>query len=276
MWEPSFSFWSWLMAGVVFVLGACLGSFLNVVLYRHKKGESWVVGRSHCENCQKKIAWYDNIPIFSWLWLRGRCRYCHKSISLIHPVMEFLMGVLFVWWLLIGVWFFRLTQEPLNFIQPLYWLGVGVMLVMIVIIDFHEKIIPNTINLFLLIWTLLYRGVLVGLGAQRSEDFLAAVGWAVVFGFIFWLVHLIAAWVYQQDAFGLGDVKFIAVMGLMIGWPRIVVALIGAFGIGSIVGIVLMVLGKGSRKMQLALGPFLVLGTVIALVWGWPIWQWLT
>ena len=268
------SFWSWLMAGVVFLAGASLGSFLNVVLYRHKKGENWVLDRSHCENCGYKIAWYDNIPLLSWVILRGKCRACQEKISLIHPVMELLMGMLFVWWLMIGVWFFQLTREPLNFIQPLYWLGVGVMLVTIVVVDFREKIIPNTVNLFLLFWTLGYRLLLSCLGAQRWEDFGVAVICAVVFGSLFWLVHVLAEWIYGQDAFGMGDVKFIVIMGLLLGWPRILVALMVAFGVGSVVGIGLILAGKGGRKMQLALGPFLVVGTVVALIYGFNIWQW--
>ena len=150
------------------------------------------------------------------------------------------------------------------------------MLTMVVVVDFREKIIPNTINLFLLVWTLAYRLILATAGAQRWEDFGVAIGCAVGFGGLFWLVHIIAGWAYGQDAFGMGDVKFIFVMGLILGWPRILVAIVLAFGLGAIVGVVLIALNKGNRKMQLPFGPFLVAGLVGALVWGQYLWQILT
>lgn len=127
--------WFLLTTIVLFVLGACVGSFLNVIIYRTISGESWVIGRSHCDFCKKKIAWFDNVPLLSYALLRGKSRCCHKPLSISHPVVETLTGVLFVWWYWFGSFFFRLTQQPLETLQPLFWLCVALLLLVVFVSD---------------------------------------------------------------------------------------------------------------------------------------------
>src|SRR5262249_53647315 len=109
------------MSAFLFIFGTMIGSFLNVVIYRTLNEESWVKGRSKCESCGKQIKWYDNVPLISYFVLGGKCRACKAPISISHPVIEFLTGTLFVWWYWGGSLFFRLTQQPLGVIQPLFW-----------------------------------------------------------------------------------------------------------------------------------------------------------
>lgn len=110
----------WLTSMLVFCVGAAVGSFLNVLIYRTIRGRDWVKGRSRCEHCRKHIPWYENIPLLSYLILRGRCSGCKKPIDIIHPAIELLTGVLFVWWYMAGYLFFTLTSAPLQIIQPVF------------------------------------------------------------------------------------------------------------------------------------------------------------
>jgi leader peptidase (prepilin peptidase)/N-methyltransferase len=139
-----------LISCFLFALGAVIGSFLNVVISRSMSGESWVKGRSHCDECGKQIVWWDNMPLLSFILLRGKCRWCKKSISLSHPVIEFLTGSLFVWWYWGGFFFFRLTQQPFHYVQPLFWLVVALILLVIffadLIVDLISSICPSLIQ----------------------------------------------------------------------------------------------------------------------------------
>src|SRR5260221_77051 len=128
---------------VLFLFGAVIGSFLNVVIYRTMAGEPWTRGRSHCETCGKMVHWFDNIPLISYFILRGKCRACRAPIAITHPVIEFLTGSLFIWWYWGGTFFFRLTQQPFHYVQPLFWLLVGILLVIIFFADALYFIIPD-------------------------------------------------------------------------------------------------------------------------------------
>lgn len=249
----------------LFAIGAAVGSFLNVVIYRTMTEESWVKGRSKCEDCGYQLRWFDNIPLVSFLWLRGRCRKCRKSIALIHPVVEFLTGALFVWWYWGGtLLFFRLTEQPFQLIQPAFWLGVGVLLLMIVVADLSYLIIPDLAVGLLLVTTLTYRVVLTWAGVMQMSDLvwslLAAVGAAVFFGGL-WVVT-------KGRGMGLGDVKLVGPLALLMGWPNSLVGFFLAFISGAVVGVCLLLLGKKRFGQVVPFGPFLVLGTVLALVWG--------
>lgn len=257
----------------LFVIGAAIGSFLNVVVYRTMTEESWVTGRSKCEDCGYQLSWFDNVPIVSFLWLHGRCRKCRRPIGLIHPVVEFLCGALFVWWYWGGtLLFFRLTQQPFQLVQPAFWLGVGVLLLMVVVADLVYLVIPDIAVGLLLLTTLVYRVALTWAGVMQMHDLLWAVVGAVV------TVTFFAAlwWLTKGKGMGLGDVKLAAPLALLLGWPNIIVGMFLAFISGALVGVGLLLLGKKKFGQVVPFGPFLVLGTGLALIWGDALFHWYT
>jgi len=271
MWWIYTAFSAWL-----FLVGAIFGSFLNVVMYRSlaaqpkRQGEKWHKGRSRCDSCHKIIAWYDNLPLFSFLILGGRCRHCQIPIGLNHPVIELLAGCLFVWWYWAGVFVFRLSSGPFSIIQPLFWLVVGVLLLYIFLTDLVYYIIPNMALVVLMIVTLGYRLALVTTGFMRWEDFglaiLSMVGSVVFLGSL-WLIT-------KGRGLGFGDVKFMIPLGLLLGWPGTLVMLFLAFAIGSVVGVGLLLSKRCTFGQAVPFGPFLVIGTCLSLVWGPELFGW--
>ena len=259
-----------LTTALLFILGACVGSFLNVLIYRTISGESWMTGRSHCDFCNRKIAWYDNIPLLSFLLIRGKSRCCNKTLSLSHPVVEFMTGTLCVWWLWFGSFFFRLTQQPLETLQPLFWLLVGILLLVILVSDLLYMVIPDIAVIALTVISLVYRVVLVMTGAMQVEDFVK-IWFAVALG----LLIVGGLWfITQGRGMGFGDVKFMVPMGLLLGWPTMLVGIFAAFIVGGCVAALLLLTGKKERKAAVPFGPFLIVGTILALVWGDYLWSW--
>lgn len=254
----------------LFIFGAAIGSFLNVIIYRSTIGESWVAGRSKCEKCKKLIAWYDNIPLLSYFVLGGKCRSCKTPLSLSHPVIEGLTGALFIWWYLAGFFFFKLTQQPFVFLQPLFWLMVGIILLAIVIIDLREMIIPDTAVALLFVLVILYRLSLTSSGVMEVGDLylslLSMLG-AGVFFFLIWFVT-------KGKGMGFGDVKLAFPLGLLLGWPQVLVWIFASFLIGAVVGIALLLFHKAKMKTAVPFGPFLVAGTLVSLIWGDQLFHW--
>lgn len=254
----------------LFVFGLVIGSFLNVVIYRTIHDESPMEGRSRCEGCGKKISWYDNIPLISFILLKGRCRHCKMEISWQHPVVEFMTGVMFVWWYLIGMTFFRLTQTPLSVIQPLFWLVVGVLLLIIFVTDIKYFIIPDYAVFGLIALALAYRLFLAGTGAMQWFDFFLALGTGVGT-----MIFLGSLWFFTRGkGMGFGDVKYGLAMGMLLGWPRSLVGVFTAFLAGAVIGLGLLFGGKVSWRGRVPFGPFLIVGTVVALMWGNWLWSW--
>ncbi|MFC1653229.1 prepilin peptidase [Patescibacteria group bacterium] len=200
---------------IVFLFGLSIGSFLNVVIYRTLNDESPLEGRSRCTSCKKTIAWYDNIPLLSYVALRGKCRKCKKPISLQYPVVEGMTGVLFVWWYLVGSAFFQLTQQPFNFIQPAYWLIVGVLLLIVLVTDYMTFLIPDYTVILLSIFALIYRTILVNTGVMQSGDL-----WlAVVSGLGLSAFFSLLIFATKGRGMGWGDVKLAFALGVLLGWP---------------------------------------------------------
>lgn len=259
-----------LVPAFLFIFGAAIGSFLNVILYRSSIGESWILGRSHCEKCNAVIAWYDNIPLLSYFILDGKCRHCKAALSLSHPVIEGLTGILFIWWYFAGFFFFKLTQAPFIFLQPLFWLIVGIILLMIVIIDLREMIIPDTAVLLLFVLVILYRISLTASGVMKVEDLYSSLLSMIGSGLFFFSI-----WFFTKGkGMGFGDVKLAFPLGLLLGWPQVIVWIFSSFLIGAVVGIYLLVSQKVKMKQAVPFGPFLVAGTFISLIWGDELFNW--
>lgn len=261
---------SFLIAVFLFILGLAVGSFLNVLIYRTVKGESWLMGRSYCDHCQKKIVWYDNIPLFSYLWLRGKSRCCGRKIPLSYPLVEVMTGSLFVWWYAAGSLFFKLTQAPFQTLQPLFWLAVGTLLLVIFFSDLLHMIIPDLVVGALLLLTIFYRLYLVVSGIMQWQDF-----WLMLGGMVLGLAVIGGLWlVTKGKGMGFGDVKFVVPMAWLLGWPKIMVGLFLAFFIGGVIALVLLILGQKKLEQKIAFGPFLVMATVLSLLWGDAIFSW--
>ena len=230
------------------VLGAIMGSFLNVVVYRLPRHESLVTPASHCPRCGTPVKPYDNIPVLSWLLLRGHCRSCGESISVRYPLVELMTGVLCIGAVLAG----DTTADVV--------LGITLILLVvpIALIDLEHRIIPNRLTLLGAVLALA-----IGTALDPSGEIARLIAAAAAGGFL-----LIAALVYP-GGMGMGDVKLAAMMGLFLG-SAVAPALFIALITGTAVGIVIIA-RKGAaagRKTAVPFGPFLALGAVVAVYAG--------
>lgn len=234
---------------LLFILGLCFGSFITALTYRQPKEISIAQGRSFCPRCKHQIAWYDNIPLFSYLFLGGKCRNCKKKISLRYPLIEVASGIGFV---LIFVSTHNLVQIILN-------LAVFSILLSIFVTDVEHQIIPDDFVFFGILVVLLQ--LILNTSYQiLYTNFLAAFLAASVL----MLIHLLT----KGRGMGLGDVKFAVFGGLIIGLKLLPVWLFLSFLTGGMVGIIL-ILGKRARlKDKIAFGPFLIIGIALAIFFG--------
>lgn len=228
--------------------GLIFGSFLTVVAHRVPRGESVVGGRSHCPHCGAQIAAYDNVPVFSWLLLRGRSRCCGERISARYPLTELTLGVL--WVATVAV----LWEDPTEVVLGLVFVAT---LVAVTVTDLERRVIPNKI----LLAAALVGLVVVAVGDPSSLPERAVA--AIAAGGTLFLVALA-----YPKGMGLGDVKLTALMGLYLGRnvaPAVLVALLA----GSIVGLAMIAReGAGARKRAIPFGPFLAFGGVVGLLAG--------
>ena len=228
-------------------LGLIIGSFLNVVAYRLPRGESIVKPRSRCTSCGTEVRALDNIPLISWLVLRGRCRHCSAQISARYPAVELATGVVFA---LVAL---ARGLRP----ELLIDLPFAAMLIAVADIDLEHRIVPNRILAPMAVWA-------VGASAVVRTGKLPEL---VIAGAAAFTLLLVAALAYP-GGMGMGDVKLAGVMGLCLGVP-VAPALLIAFLTGSIVGVAIMLRhGVGARKKAVPFGPFLALGGLVALVAG--------
>ena len=229
------------------MFGAVVGSFLNVVIHRLPRGESLVHPRSRCPSCGTQIAGYDNIPILSWLVLRGRCRHCQAPISPRYPAVELLTAVAFAAVVLVGGLDDDLVLE-LPFVAALIALAG---------IDYDHKLLPNRIVYPLAVW-----GLVATVLVDRDDLVEHLVAGAGAFLFLF-----LAVLAYPRGM-GMGDVKLAGAMGLYLG-VSVIPALLIAFLSGSIVGIVILAReGAAARKKAVPFGIFLALGGIVAVLVG--------
>ena len=242
----------------IFIFGLCIGSFLNVCIYRLPASKSIVHPRSMCSNCGTLIAAYDNIPVLSYLWLKGRCRHCQIKISIRYPLVE-LLGGLFA---LATFLKFGLTLEAL-----IYYLFCAA-LVVVTFIDIDHRIIPNVITLpgipicfvaSFALPTITYKeallGILIGGGSL-----------------------LLVAWVYslltKKEGMGGGDIKLLAMMGAIVGWQGVLFTIFLASLVGTIAGLAAMLQSRKGMKLAVPFGPFLSIGSITYIFLGTPLIAW--
>ena len=235
----------------IFIFGIVIGSFLNVCIYRIPKKEDIVKINSHCMSCNYNLKWYDLVPLFSYIFLGGRCRKCKTKLSIQYPLIEGLNGILYVLVVVVN----GFTIESL-----LYCLMFSA-LVTLSVIDFRTYEIPFGINLFILALGL----IRVAMDYKNFLNYL--IGFISVSGFLY-LLYLLT----KGRGIGGGDIKLMAVSGLMLGWKCNILAL--AFGciIGSVIHLIRMKVSKEDHV--LALGPYLSIGIMIAALWGESLLKW--
>jgi len=240
------------------IFGAMVGSFLNVCIYRLPKEESIIWPRSHCPTCKKTIKFYDNIPLISYLLLRGRCRYCKGPISLQYPLVEGITA-------LSSLFLFMKFGTTLSY---LFYFAFVAALIVITVIDLYHQIIPDGISL-----PGIGVGLLTSLVLPQITFFNSLTGVLLGGGSLF-LVATLYEWIFKREGMGGGDVKLLAMIGAFLGWKAVILTILLSSLIGSITGILIMILRGKDFKYAIPFGPFLSLGAVIALFYGENLIRW--
>lgn len=243
------------------LLGLAIGSFVNVVAYRVSSGRSVMTPASACPHCDHSIAPRDNIPVVSWVLLRGRCRHCDRSISVRYPIVEVVTASLFV------ATVFAVGE---HWVIPAYWWFVGVTLTL-TLTDIDHKLIPNRI---------LFPGTAVGaallLAGSLLDGDLPMFGWGLV-GAVGYFVGLLIIALVARGGFGYGDVKLAFLLGMFTGYDRPGSALVAAFLAfvgGGVLSLLLLVFRIKGRKDAIPFGPYLIVGAYIAVALGGGIVDW--
>lgn len=251
----------------IFGYGATIGSFLNCIIYRLQQNKSFFKGRSYCPHCKHILSWKDLIPIFSFFILKGKCRYCQNKISFQYPLVEIFTGLLFIaiFWHVKNIIF----TVP-GFLYFCYLLFICCCLIVIFVYDLKHYLIPDNILsvaiLTTIFWFFLSLIFKVSTLAEIKRAILSAI-----FPSLFFLALILIS---KEKWMGWGDFKLSILMGIFLGWPKILFSLFFAFFIGGIVAIFLVILGKKKMKSEIPLGPFLVSGTFFALFFGEKIIYW--
>ena len=231
---------------LLLLFGLAIGSFLNVCIVRLQTGQSVVRPASHCRACKRNLLWFENVPVVSWLFLRGRCRTCLVPISLLFPLVELVTPLIFV----LQYWY--LGWSALLFVRLIF----SSAMVVLFVIDLQSRVLPNIITL---------PGIVVGLLAAFALD----LGWeSSILGVLLGGGGLLlVAETYhrlrQEQGVGMGDVKMLAMIGAFLGWPLMFTTLLVASLLGSVVGIAIIVSGHGDSKYALPFGSFMAFSAVV-------------
>lgn len=284
---------NYLIYSFIFLFGLAIGSLINVLIYRLPKGEDVVVKPSHCPNCGNRIKPYDLIPVISYIILRGKCRYCGERISIQYPLVELLTAFSFVgiyykfgWMIAPGI----IQIVPFNQFVNLFALMIlTAMFIAIFFIDLYHYIIPDEIVIFGLSTGVVLAALkgfqwFVNLSygsfgflnvSGYKWDFLKDAGLGLlVGGLTFYIIVIAGEWIMKAEAMGMGDVKLMAVIGLFLGFKLTVLSMFLAFIIGSIVSVFLLIAKIKGRRDHIPFGPFIVLGSTTAFLWGNEIIAW--
>ena len=233
----------------VFIMGITIGSFLNVCIYRIPRGESVVSPPSRCTRCSHSLAWYDLMPILSYIFLKGKCRYCREGISPRYPIIEALNGILY----LFIFYYFGLSFEFY------FYCFMASILIVICLIDYYERIIPDGLVLAILAATVLYKGLghfILGTPLLFRDS---------IYGFLSGGLVFLSIAVVSKGAMGGGDIKLTAALGLILGFKKTVLNILLSFIIGALVSLYLLISGRKGRKDEIPFGPFINISFFITL-----------
>ena len=246
---------------IIFIFGLIIGSFLNVVIFRLENGGKIVNDRSKCLHCGHTLEWYDLIPVLSFIFLKSKCRYCNNKISWQYPIVELATGILFI--LIFNI------QYSILFL--LFWFYITSIFIVIFIYDLKHYIIPDKV---------IYPAIIIATGFNLFNNIQYSIfNIQSIFNFLF-PAFLASGFFYaiiiitKGKGMGGGDVKLAFLMGLLLGWPIILLSLFSSFILGSLVGIFLILIGKKKMGSAIPFGPFLIIGTFMGLFWGEKIIKW--
>ncbi|WP_312833132.1 prepilin peptidase [Sedimentibacter saalensis] len=243
---------------LILIYGLVIGSFLNVCIYRIPRGESIAWPGSHCPTCSHSLSWYDNIPLFSYLVLEGKCRYCKTNISAQYPVVESLNALLYI------IMYFRFGFG----VDFIFYSSMSSVLLAIIFIDLKEMIIPDSLVLSILVVSVIHKTVnyfLYGISPGLISSFLGLL----VAGGLFAAIVLLS-----RGGMGGGDVTLMGALGFVLGFKNILLNIFLSFVLGAIISIVLLAAKIKTRKDPIPFGPFIVLGFFITSLWGKVIINW--
>lgn len=240
-----------LIDAYIVILGLCIGSFLNVCILRYHQPKNVQSKRSHCPKCQTTLTFKDLIPLFSWLCLGGKCRYCKGKISIQYPLVEALSSVLFL--LCFKVFGFTL-------LTPIYWVFISTLLY-VALVDYREMIIPDRSHVILFIL-----GCILMFGGYNAIE--SSLGGMLIISLPLFILA------YLTKGIGYGDVKLMASAGLVLGFSNIILAFFIGIISGGLFGAILLARKLKESKAEMPLGPWLILGIGIALFFGQPIINW--
>lgn len=279
----------WVFYVFIFVSGLFIGSFLNVVCDRVVNGESILLGRSHCDNCKKPLSPKQLIPVLSFILSKGRCSYCNAKISWYYPASELLTGALFMF----IAYYLQVftTSNTLTWLYFIYYLIIISVYIVIILTDAKYRLIPNKIVYPAIIFVFLFTvGILVytlgsfylNLKNDVFGQYLLQAGYfsdqaiSYVSNYLYTLVSTLGLGLFfyiltkikDGNAMGGGDVKLAILIGLVNGWPTNVIAIFMGFVFGAFYSLFMIAIKKKSMKDTIAFGPFLILGSLFALVFG--------
>lgn len=238
---------------IVVVLGLLIGSFLNVLIYRIPLHKQFVSGRSACPSCGAVIKWYQNIPVISYLILRGRCAGCKTRIPVRYPLVELLNGLAYFYFF--GVYGWSLHFGIFAFLAT--------VLIVIFFIDLDHQIIPDVITLPVMVIGLAVSLVPGGIGI------LPALIGLLVGGGSLYLIAILGDWLFKKESMGGGDIKMAAMLGAFLGWQKVLFIFMASAVIGLVVSLALMAVSARLRKTRMVpFGPFIAIAAMTAVIWG--------
>ncbi len=242
------------------ILGLCVGSFLNVVIYRLPEGMSLATPSSHCTSCGYNLKWYDNIPVFSYLFLGGKCRKCRAKISPRYIAVEILNAIL---WLACA---FLFAEN--NLVYAILSAFTCSVLICVFFIDLKHLIIFDRFHLIILA---------LGITAIFFDDFTVwydhLIG-GIAGGLVFLLVYYLAILVYKKEGLGFGDVKLVSVCGFFLGWQKLILMVLIATVLASIILLAIKIIKKKERDAEYPFGPFITFSVIVSLLAGEFIINW--
>ena len=249
---------------LVFVLGCCVGSFINVILYRFPRNQSILFPRSFCPQCKSKIKWFDNIPILSWIFLSGNCRKCNHKIDLKYPLIEFLTGIIFLFCYLSNNFINTNNTSTLHILAS--WALATITLAMS-LIDIYHYWLPKSFN-YLLIFLGIFINILI-LSDASNLSFPYEIINNILSAFLGYLLFRVIAYIsrliYKKDALGIGDALFVSSIGAWNSFSGLYFSLIISFILAGIYVFIGILIRRIDKRGYIPLGPFLASGALI--VW---------
>ncbi len=247
---------------LIFIFGLIIGSFLNCVIWRLYKEESFVSGSSYCPHCHHRLGFWDLFPVLSYIFLMGKCRYCKQKISIQYPLIELITAILF------SLVFIHLGSTIS--LELLFWLIIMAFLIVIFVFDLKYFIIPDEViypAIFLSIIWLLYSFFIGSIDGHGVALTIASGLGASLFFFLIWFFS-------KGMAMGFGDVKLALLIGLLLGFPNAVVGIFLGFLFGAIIGSIAVLLKKKGMSSEVPFAPFLVAGLIVSFFFGSSIVNW--